>query len=65
MGVECLLPEVTVSTGGVFWHPLASPSSTDMQVSRQIFPLAVAVESIHRQLDQILDSGAAGPEEFT
>jgi len=65
MGVECLLPEVTVSAGGVFWHPLASPSSTDMQVSRQIFPLAAAVESIHQQLDQVLRSGQAGPEEFT
>jgi MoaA/NifB/PqqE/SkfB family radical SAM enzyme len=65
MGVECLLPEVTVSAGGVFWHPLASPSSKDMQVSRQIFPLAAAVDSIYQQLDQILNSGQAGPEEFT
>jgi MoaA/NifB/PqqE/SkfB family radical SAM enzyme len=65
MGIECLLPEVTVNADGVFWHPLASPSSTDMQVSQHIFPLAAAVAAVHQQLDQVLDAGGAGPEEFT
>lgn len=50
VSVETLEPEVTVTADGVFWHPLASPSSGDMLVSRDIFPLAAAVERIQAQL---------------
>ena len=45
-----LVPEVTVTAGGVYWHPLASPSSDDMLVSAEIFPLAAAVARIREQL---------------
>lgn len=62
--VESLRPEITVTTDGVYWHPLASPSSTDMLVSRQIFPLAAAVECIQHQLDGILRSESEQPESF-
>ena len=44
--VDSLAPEMTVTVDGVFWHPLASPSSTDMQVRPGIFPLADAVAAI-------------------
>ena len=47
---DCLAPEMTVTVDGVFWHPLASPSSTDMQVSPRIFPLADAVAAIQQRL---------------
>lgn len=50
VGVENLMPEVTVSADGVYWHPLVSPSDGDMLVSRQVFPLAKAVECIKQQL---------------
>jgi MoaA/NifB/PqqE/SkfB family radical SAM enzyme len=52
--VNNLVPEVTVTVDGVFWHPLASPSSRDMQVSSTIFPLAAAVDCIEQQLDSLL-----------
>ena len=48
-GPATLVPEVTVTAEGVFWHPLASPSSEDMLVSRDIFPLAPAVRRIEEQ----------------
>jgi MoaA/NifB/PqqE/SkfB family radical SAM enzyme len=46
----CLTPEMTLTVDGVFWHPLASPSSTDMRVSPRIFPLADAVAAIQQRL---------------
>jgi len=50
VGVDNLLPEVTVSADGVYWHPLVSPSDGDMLVSKHIFPLAKAVECIQNRL---------------
>jgi MoaA/NifB/PqqE/SkfB family radical SAM enzyme len=50
VGVDNLLPEVTVSSDGVYWHPLISPSDGDMLVSKHIFPLAKAVECIQKRL---------------
>lgn len=50
---EILLPELTVTSDGIFWHPLASPSSKDLQVSRDIFPLAAAVTTIQSWLDSL------------
>jgi MoaA/NifB/PqqE/SkfB family radical SAM enzyme len=44
-----LVPEVTATVDGIFWHPLASPSSGDMLVSRDLFPLADAVRRIEEQ----------------
>ena len=41
---------MTVTADGVFWHPLASPSSSDMRVARDIFPLSAAVARIVDQL---------------
>ncbi|MGD8623836.1 MAG: radical SAM protein [Anaerolineae bacterium] len=65
VGVDSLMPEVTVTVDGVFWHPLASPSSGDMLVSSQIFPLAEAVTCIREQLAEVLDSQEAAPQEVT
>lgn len=50
VGVDNLMPEVTVSADGVYWHPLISPSDGDMLVSKKIFPLAEAVECIQNRL---------------
>lgn len=62
---DTLMPEVTVNVDGVFWHPLASPSSTDMQVSQQIFPLAEAVACIQKKLDEMLCSSRDRPQAVT
>ena len=59
VGVDNLLPEVTVSLDGVYWHPLISPSDGDMLVSKHIFPLAKAVECIQKRLDSQQDGMGA------
>ena len=51
---ENLLPELTVNAEGVYWHPLTT--AEDMLVSREIFPLANAVQLVRDQL------APAGPE---
>jgi MoaA/NifB/PqqE/SkfB family radical SAM enzyme len=58
-----LLPEVTVNLDGVFWHPLSTDA--DMQISKQMFPLGVAVERIQQQLDEITATGAVSLMTFT
>ncbi len=65
VAIDSLMPEVTVTADGVFWHPLASPSSCDMQVSNKIFPLATAVDCIQQQLDQLLYSKDGQPQAIT
>lgn len=50
VSIDTLVPEMTITVDGVFWHPLASPSSDDMMVSPAIFPLSAAVELIREQL---------------
>jgi MoaA/NifB/PqqE/SkfB family radical SAM enzyme len=65
VGVDSLVPEVTVTADGVFWHPLASPSSTDMQVSSQIFPLAAALDCLQQQLDELLYTREGQPQAVT
>jgi len=63
LGVTNVSPEVTVNLDGVFWHPLSTDA--DMQVSRSLFPLADAVDSIQKQLDIISRTGNAGMTTFT
>ena len=59
VGVDNLLPEVTISADGVYWHPLVSPSDGDMLITRRIFPLAKAVECIQKQLESQNDEQGA------
>jgi MoaA/NifB/PqqE/SkfB family radical SAM enzyme len=59
VGVDNLVPEITVSADGVYWHPLVSPSDGDMLVMREIFPLAKAVECIQQRLDGQQDEQGA------
>ncbi len=58
-----LVPEVTVSLDGVFWHPLST--DPDMRVTEEIFPLKTAVECIQEQLDAIGNNGGEAPSTFT
>ena len=50
VGPGTLVPEITVTIDGIFWHPLASPSSEDMLVTKDIFPLSAAVSCVQRNL---------------
>lgn len=57
LSVVNMVPEVTVNLDGVFWHPLSTDA--DMQVSKQMFPLAGAVRRIQDQLDAMALTGEA------
>ncbi|MCA9922217.1 MAG: radical SAM protein [Anaerolineales bacterium] len=65
VGTDTLVPEVTVTVDGVYWHPLVSPSDTDMLVSKQIFPLADAVHCIEQQVGAVAEEANSKRTEFT
>jgi MoaA/NifB/PqqE/SkfB family radical SAM enzyme len=58
-----LVPELTVNLDGLFWHPLSTDA--DMQVSKQMFPLATAVERVQGQLDALAATGTLPLMTFT
>jgi MoaA/NifB/PqqE/SkfB family radical SAM enzyme len=63
LGMHNLVPELTVNLDGIFWHPLSTDG--DMQVSRQMFPLASAVERVQTQLDTLARTGLVPLMTFT
>ena len=65
VGTDNLVPEVTVTMDGVYWHPLVSPSDTDMLVSQEIFPLAKAIECIQEHLNNGGSEAGSERSEFT
>ncbi len=58
-----LVPEITVNDDGVFWHPLSTDA--DMQVSKEIFPLAASVARVQTQLDAMAGMDAVSLMTFT
>ena len=63
LGMDNLVPELTVNVDGIFWHPLSTDA--DMQVSKEIFPLASAVERIQALYEDIAQAGATQLMTFT
>ncbi len=63
LGMASLVPEITANLDGIFWHPLSTDA--DMQVSKQLFPLAASVERVRAQLDAIAATGQAPLMTFT
>ncbi len=63
LGMDNLIPEITVNLDGVFWHPLSTDA--DMQVSKKMFPLAESVQRVQAQLDAIAATGQAPLMTFT
>jgi sulfatase maturation enzyme AslB (radical SAM superfamily) len=63
LGMHNLVPEVTANLDGIFWHPLSTDA--DMQVNRQLFPLATAVERVQGQLDSLARTGTLPLMTFT
>jgi len=49
-----LVPEVTITAEGVFWHPVGAEDS-DLLVSREIFPLAQSFAAVRRAFDRDYD----------
>lgn len=62
VGKHNLIPEMTISTQGVYWHPLST--DPDLLVSDEIFPLTKAVSKIKSELEKISDSKNGDMEEF-
>ncbi|CRK57748.1 putative coenzyme PQQ synthesis protein [Alloactinosynnema sp. L-07] len=46
--VETLIPEVTITAEGVYWHPVGA-DHTDQLVTRDLFPLTDAITEIRRR----------------
>ncbi len=46
-----LVPEVTITADGVFWHPVGAEDG-DLLVSREIFPLAESFATVRRSFDR-------------
>jgi pyruvate-formate lyase-activating enzyme len=46
-----LVPEVTITAEGVFWHPVGAEDD-DLLVSRDIFPLATSFAAVRRAFDR-------------
>jgi uncharacterized Fe-S cluster-containing radical SAM superfamily protein len=46
--VESLIPEVTITAEGVYWHPVAADHD-DQLVSREIFPLSPVIAEVRRR----------------
>jgi pyruvate-formate lyase-activating enzyme/TusA-related sulfurtransferase len=49
-----LVPEVTITAEGVFWHPVGAEDN-DLLVSREIFPLANSFAAVRRAFDREFD----------
>jgi pyruvate-formate lyase-activating enzyme len=46
-----LVPEITITTDGVYWHPVGADDS-DLFLTAEIFPLADAFDALRRALDR-------------
>lgn len=61
--VESLIPEVTITADGVYWHPVAADHD-DQFVTRDIFPLAEAIAEVTRRFMEHRRSANAISEWF-
>ena len=50
VGLGTLVPEITATINGIYWHPLAPPGSQDMLITNQLFPLSAAVTCVEKNL---------------
>jgi hypothetical protein len=46
-----LVPEVTITAEGVYWHPVGAEDS-DLLVTRDIFPLSESFAAVRRAVDR-------------
>jgi TusA-related sulfurtransferase/pyruvate-formate lyase-activating enzyme len=51
-----LVPELTITAGGVYWHPVGADDS-DLLVTTEIFPLAEAMALVARALERERELG--------
>jgi uncharacterized Fe-S cluster-containing radical SAM superfamily protein len=51
LGRADLVPEVTITADGVYWHPVGADDA-DLLVTREIFPLAESFAAVRRAFDR-------------
>jgi len=61
--VESLIPEVTVTADGIYWHPVSAVDD-DHLVTRDIFPLASAISQVRSTFRQQRAHAAAAAQWF-
>ena len=61
--IESLIPEVTITADGVYWHPV-SADHDDQLVTRDIFPLADAITEVRRRFTEIRARATAAAQWF-
>jgi sulfatase maturation enzyme AslB (radical SAM superfamily) len=49
LGRSDLVPEITITTDGVYWHPVGAEDD-DLLITRDLFPLAQAFEAVRRSV---------------
>ncbi|WP_166346936.1 Rv1681 family radical SAM protein [Phytoactinopolyspora limicola] len=62
--VESLIPEVTVTADGVYWHPVAA-NHDDQLVTRELFPLDQAIDEVRRRFVQYRREADTAARRFT
>lgn len=61
--VESLVPEVTVTADGVYWHPVGADHD-DQLVTRKIFPLKDAITEVQRRFVEHRRAALASAQQF-
>lgn len=61
--VESLVPEVTVTADGVYWHPVGADHE-DQLVTREIFPLGEAITEVQRRFTEHRRAALASAQQF-
>jgi pyruvate-formate lyase-activating enzyme len=61
---EGLIPEITYTDRGVFWHPVGA-DDPDMMVADEVIPLSIALEQVRERREQQMEHEAQAVSEFT
>ena len=61
--VDTLLPEITITADGVYWHPVGA-DHLDQLVTRDLFPVRAAIDEVRRRFAEYRRDAAIGAERF-
>jgi hypothetical protein len=61
--VETLIPEITVTADGVYWHPVGADHA-DQLVTRRLFPFGAAMDEIRRRFAEYRLTVEAAADRF-
>ncbi|MGH3861822.1 Rv1681 family radical SAM protein [Actinokineospora sp.] len=61
--IESLIPEITVTAEGVYWHPVGADHA-DQLVTRELFPLVRAITEVRRRFIEYRTSASATAQWF-